>query len=301
MMDRQVTMVCDPEPVGECIKALQHFDLAGPVIPRIDPWLDRIEPRLLLWDNHDLAECRTHGLWFSMVVGDKGGRLMVSALNHFGEHNAVGEWLLKKMAHELTEERVLTPEDKQLGLDNLALLERGLFRREIQLVNEKWEFRPDPDGSGVAADGESLPGNEMAPNPAWQPIRIGEHWEGQGHAALDGWGWYRTRVAIPESWPAGKAHLVFTGVDDCCLVYVNGDWAGKCGDAETRESAFELRTSIDIGSRIKPGATVDLVIAVHDWQGAGGLFRPITLATEPPDELTRLIVPLNGLDGKEGE
>ncbi len=290
--DGRVTTVTDSEDAIACVTALQPFDLAGPVIPRIDAWLDRIEPRLLLWDNHDLAECRTHGLWFSMAVGDKGGRLMVSALNHFGKHNAVGEWLLKKMAHELTEERVVSKEETELGLDNLRLLERSLFRRELQLANESWEFRPDPDGVGKAEKWELAEAKQEISPGGWQPIRIGEHWESQGHEALDGWGWYRTRIAIPESWPADKAQLVFTGVDDCCLVYVNGELAGKCGDAETRESAFDLQTSIDLSSRIKPGATIDLVIAVYDWQGAGGLFRPIVLATDPPDELSRLIVPL---------
>ena len=62
---------------------LQHFDLAGRVIPDIQ-YLDEIDPVILLWDNHDIKEVKTHSLVFETGVGK--GRLFVSTLNHCGRH-----------------------------------------------------------------------------------------------------------------------------------------------------------------------------------------------------------------------
>ncbi|MGB7733127.1 MAG: hypothetical protein WBL72_05475, partial [Thermoguttaceae bacterium] len=66
---------------------LQHFDLAGQVVPDID-YLDGIDPILMLWDTHDLKTVKTHGLVFETRVGK--GRLLVSALRHAGRENAAG-------------------------------------------------------------------------------------------------------------------------------------------------------------------------------------------------------------------
>ncbi len=73
---------------------LQHFDLAGPVIPDIQ-CLDGIDPILMLWDTHDLAAVKTHGLIFETRVGQ--GRLLVSAVRHTGSENAAGRWLLQML------------------------------------------------------------------------------------------------------------------------------------------------------------------------------------------------------------
>jgi hypothetical protein len=67
---------------------VQHFDLAGPVIPDVE-YLDQIDPVVLLWDNHDIKEVKTHALVFETRVGK--GRLFVSALKHDGDTNAAGK------------------------------------------------------------------------------------------------------------------------------------------------------------------------------------------------------------------
>ena len=77
---------------------LQHFDLAGPVVPDID-YLDAIDPLLMLWDTHDLKTVKTHGLVFEARVGK--GRLLVSALRHTGRENAAGRWLLQVLVDQL--------------------------------------------------------------------------------------------------------------------------------------------------------------------------------------------------------
>jgi hypothetical protein len=76
----------------------QHFDLVGRVVPEVK-YLEQIDPILMLWDNHDIKEVRTHGLLFEARVGR--GRLVVSALRHGGPTNAVGRWLLDVLLKHL--------------------------------------------------------------------------------------------------------------------------------------------------------------------------------------------------------
>jgi len=79
---------------------LQHFDLAGDVILDL-PFLDQVEPVLLLWDTHDHGTVKTHGLVFETRVGE--GRLLVSALRHGGAQNAAGRWLAGELVRHLAE------------------------------------------------------------------------------------------------------------------------------------------------------------------------------------------------------
>ncbi len=70
---------------------LQHFDLAGDVVPEVK-YLDQIDPILMLWDTHGWNRVKTHGLIFETRIGS--GRLLVSAVRHGGSNNPVGKWLL---------------------------------------------------------------------------------------------------------------------------------------------------------------------------------------------------------------
>lgn len=78
---------------------LQHFDLAGPVIPDIK-YVEGVDPILMLWDTHDQAAVKTHGLIFETWVGK--GRLLVSAVRHTGATNAAGRWLLRTLLDHLS-------------------------------------------------------------------------------------------------------------------------------------------------------------------------------------------------------
>jgi hypothetical protein len=53
------------------------------------------------------------------------------------------------------------------------------------------------------------------------------------------------------------------------------------GDIDTRETAFELRVSLDVSRFVEPGRAVQIAVAVYDWHSVGGIFRPVTLSTEP--------------------
>jgi len=280
-------------PVDEMLVELQHFDLAGPVIPRIDPWIERIHPKLLLWDNHDLREFRTHGLLFSMPVGES-GVLMTSALNHEGESNAAGKWLLGHLIRSLATNSPPSLTESFPDGTNAELLRHNVLKKRLALTEVDWLFRPDRNDLGHQQNWQS----ERTDERDWSPIRIGEHWESQGYPDLNGWAWYRTSIPVPANWPDKNGWLVFTGADDYCEVFVNGKLAGSCGDLVGKETAFDLEKSIDIGAEIAPGQPLELVIAVNDWNGSGGLFRPIFIATEPGDERPEILTPLTTVSGK---
>jgi len=77
---------------------LQHFDLAGPVIPNV-AYLESITPILMLWFTHDLRQVDTQGLVFETQIGR--GRLLVSALRHTSTVHAAGPWLARVFAEHV--------------------------------------------------------------------------------------------------------------------------------------------------------------------------------------------------------
>ncbi len=258
---------------------LQTFDLAADVIPDLK-YLDQIDPLFMLWESHDLEQLKTNGLVFQLPVGEQ-GRLLVSALRHEGENNPAGRFLLDKMLVALSDGEVpRRDESDRRGQANLEGLRREIAARRITLEARTWKFRPDPDSSG-ADEGWFDPDLDEH---EWSEIGIDRHWESQGNETLDGWAWYRLEIVIPEDWPVGKSFLNFTGVDDYYDLYVNGEKVGSGGDLEKRETAFDLKTSHDLSANVRPGESLTIAVAVYDWYGAGGIFRPVEISTEPGTE-----------------
>lgn len=255
----------------EFLADLQAFDLAGPVLPRIDSHLEEIDPVMLLWDDHDLKEVRTHGLAFETKVG--GGRLFVSALAHGPAGNGAGRWLLGEFVDHLAN----GPEPRRgLTEETIARLEARVKDRSIDLSEKPWRFRPDPENTGLEK------GWQKAGEPSgegWSDLRIDAHWEGQGFETLDGWAWYRTAVDVPADWEGEDIYLSFRGVDDAYEVYADGEIVGKGGDIENKVTAFEERVSHRVTGIARPGKTLHVAVRVFDWYGAGGLFRPVSLST----------------------
>jgi hypothetical protein len=73
--------------------------------------------------------------------------------------------------------------------------------------------------------------------------------------------------------------LQIDGADDYIEVFVDGELIGTAGDRQQRKTAFEQRVSFPISGAVSPGEKVSIAVRVEDWQGAGGLFRPIRLST----------------------
>jgi hypothetical protein len=279
---------------------LQHFDLAGDVQPQFHYW-NECSPVVGLWDNHDLKEVRVHGLLWEAKVGQ--GHLMVSYLDHDPQRSAYGPYLLDRIlqylsgagtadsaklpttANGLGERRVSEPRSWSSALRDR--LRSDLVGQDINLTDAPWRLQPDPQQAGFREQW-SDPDHDTS---RWQPIRIDAHWEGQGFAALDGWAWYATEVTVPEDWASPEAYLCMTGVDDHYQVFVNGQAVGQAGVIETKETAFEIRSSHRLPDTVKPGTRLTIRIAVYDWYGAGGIFRPIYLRSTPLSELPPLLKP----------
>src|SRR5205807_3518260 len=134
------------------------------------------DPVVLLWDNHDIKEVKTHALVFETRVGK--GRLFVSALKHDGATNAAGKWLLaeflKYVAAGPMPKRALAP-------DTIRRMREKLHEEKLDLTKATWQFRPDPDNSGLAKNWHKA---DTKPDASWKPIRVGQHWEAQGYPTL---------------------------------------------------------------------------------------------------------------------
>ncbi len=249
---------------------LQHFDLASRVIPEL-AYLDQTDPGLLLWDTHDLKTVKTHGLLFETRVAK--GRLLVSALNHQGEWNAAGHWLLP----ELIDHLATGPAPRHALTDSTwHRLKEKLHEDKIDLTQSIWRFRPDPNEEGVR-QGWASPALPL--DDTWKSIRVGQHWESQGFPSLDKWAWYRLQVEIPVRWQDRPVYLNFEGVDDMYELYLDGRLVARRGDIATRKDTFSEKFSHDLTALVKPGQSHVIAVRVYDWYGAGGIFRPVTLST----------------------
>ena len=249
---------------------LQHFDLASQVIPDIN-YLENIDPVLMLWATHDLKTVKTHGLIFETRVAK--GRLLVSAVNHAGQENAAGRWLLQVLLDYL--KSPATPRNA-LPEDVWTSVKSQLHAEHTNLVACTWRFKPDPKNEGLSQGWHQA---KIATEDGWKDIRIGASWESQGYPDLDGWAWYRLSIGIPAHWQQREVFLSFEGVDDLYELYVNGELAGKGGDRAARKDAFNEKKSHNITRLVKAGEKASIAVRVQDWGGAGGIFRPVTLGT----------------------
>jgi len=254
----------------EAMVDLQHFDFAGPVIYDCQ-FLDQITPVVLLWDNHDIKEVKTHALVFEAKVGQ--GRLFVSALKHEGADNVAGRWLLSEYLKHLDSGPVPT---RSLKPETIRRMREKLREEKIDLTKSNWRFRPDPANEGLKKHWQL---GETKTDGNWSDIKIGKHWEAQGWPRLDGWAWYRLDVQVPAAWKNRERYLQFEGVDDHYELYVNGKLVGGGGDPTTRRNAFDERKSHKISQFVQPGKLTTIAIRVLDWGGAGGIHRPVSLST----------------------
>ena len=157
-----------------------------------------------------------------------------------------------------------------------AYLKARLHAEQTNLVSRMWRFQPDPKNEGLARGWQSP---TLASEDGWKDIRIGTWWELQGWPAVDGLAWYRLEVDIPERWQGRDVFLSFEGVDDSYELYVNGELVGQGGDRATRRDALSEKKSWNITRFVKPGRKALIAVRVDDWQGYGGIFRPVTLGT----------------------
>lgn len=263
------------------VRDLQHFDLAGRVIPDVK-WLDEMTPLVMLWDNHDIASVKTHGLVFACRLGK--GLMLVDAFQHGDGSNAAGmtmladdlRWLAQRGPDD-ADEMDARPRIADLDAASIQSIRDKLQEKRISLVDLEWRFLPDRLNEGLER-GWNKAELEESQVGIWKEIRIGKHWDSQGYGGLDGWAWYRVNVPVPEDLRQGPLYLWVDGADDYIEVFADGELVGSSGDRETRETAFEQRSSFKLTDHGPESGMVTIAIRVEDWQGAGGLFRPIWLS-----------------------
>ena len=244
---------------------IQHFDLAGPVMPDVT-YLPQIEPIALLWDNHDIDRVKTHALAFETKLGR--GRFVATS---FRLDNPAGQFVASQFMQHLLDGE---PPQTSLTPQVIQLMREKLDERRMDLTRLSWKFQPDPKNVGLQEGWHRRSGVG-----SWQTIKVGQAWEAQGYANLDGWAWYQIEVPIPNSWRGGQVYFSLEGADDYYEVYVNGTLVGQGGDREKKLTAFEEKASHPMTDAVQFGSINRIVVRVEDWQGAGGLFRPVWLGT----------------------
>lgn len=256
---------------------LQHLDLSGPVVPDLQ-WLEELTPLVMLWDNHDIATVKTHGLLFATKVGR--GVMLVDSLGHGDGQCAVGSWLFGKAFEWLRAETraEITDSLKPLEPGTLQILKDKLRERTLSLTDQAWRFRPDPQNHGLELGWHDKQLKESQAD-QWSEISIGKHWEALGYESLDGWAWYRIEFMLPSDWPNGPVYIQVDGADDYIEIYADGAYVGSAGDRQNRQTAFEQKVGFLIKPQGQANERLTIAIRVEDWQGAGGLFRPIRIST----------------------
>src|SRR5690606_16281971 len=107
------------------------------------------------------------------------------------------------------------------------------------------------------------------------------YWEEHVGHDYDGVAWYAREVTVPAAWADRRWALVFDGVDDEALVYVDGTLV-KANTIWNRR--FWVLAEEMPG--VAAGDTFTLAIRVLDKGVGGGIWRPVALrAFDDPAEL----------------
>ncbi len=265
--------------MSNLISELQTFDLAGPVMIAPD-YLDHVTPWALLWDNHDRKDFRIHALCWLANIGK--GRLAVSTLQHDENFGAAGPLVLENLMSGIVESKTLD----SFSEEEIERMQSDLTVQLIELEKDGWLFKPDKSNMGLAEHWERA----VTDRGDWKPIRIGSHWDGQGFGYVDGWAWYAKRVKLPKD----SRYLTFTGVDDYFELYIDGQHCGSGGDQATRKTAFDQNVTLAIPVASIGKEMIDIVVRVEDWQGAGGIFRPVLTSNQPPSPEPPILVRQSG-------
>lgn len=154
-----------------------------------------------------------------------------------------------------------------------------------------WKFNLDPENKGEA-QGWNLPGFNTS---AWKDIRTDAVWETQGYGLKDGYGdsefngydgfaWYRIdNVKVDEKHKDGKCFLKLGGVDESCVIWVNGQKAGSFQYDKTKNpDSWRETLSFDITGQVLYDAANSIAIRVEDKAGKGGIWKRAFLAFELP-------------------
>jgi len=111
----------------------------------------------------------------------------------------------------------------------------------------------------------------------WTTIQVPDHWDRYNLAGYDGIGWYAKTFDVDS---AASWSIVFSGVDDDAMVWVNGI---RVGSHEGYSEVFYF----DVSSAVRPGKN-EVVVRVNDREGPGGIYKPVAITrSDRVEELLR--------------
>ena len=184
--------------------------------------------------------------------------------------------LLRVTPDGLEPVRVARPEAEgtaQFDLESVSAL----------LLGPVWRFSSDPEDIGVE-QGWSAPD---LPDSDWAQLRTDQAWNTQGFPDYVGYGWYRTRLKVPEDFDARKhLWLVFEAVDEDAHVYIDGKavFEHSCASTGmTEEEIWNVPFKMDARGLLQPGREHLIAVRVYNRAAAGGIWQPVSLVSAEED------------------
>lgn len=143
-------------------------------------------------------------------------------------------------------------------------------------LSRDWRFAPDQEDLGSSQQWYK----KDIVDTDWSVLQAGSRWEDQGFAELDGVAWFRRWTEIPSDWKDLPVWLIFGGVNDEYVLYINGIRIQSYG-CPLENSVANSPTTTEVSSFLHPGEMNLIVLRVVDWVGSGGLQRlPCCLTTD---------------------
>jgi len=164
---------------------------------------------------------------------------------------------------------------------------RGLPSERVFAVLGTWRFKLDAKNVGDRQGWSRSDHDDRD----WASIKAREFWERQGYGGgpkhdqiaggYNGFAWYRREVTVPAELQGRKIILRFGGIDESGWVYVNGTRVAEMiYDLEKNPESYALPLVCDITDAVKFGQPNVLAVKVQDENGAGGLWRLVTIHWE---------------------
>jgi len=162
--------------------------------------------------------------------------------------------------------------------ENVAYSQNPVHDHEIKLIKsialplDGWKFKLDASNTGHLDSSKWYRAD--LDDSAWASIAINNIWEEQGFPNFDGFAWYRLKFTLPEKPDGAATELCFGAVDECAWVWLNGSYIGQHDEGP---NGWRTPFKLDISKEVKWGAENILVVRVEDTEGAGGIWKPVTV------------------------
>ena len=145
-----------------------------------------------------------------------------------------------------------------------------------------WVFRADPLEQGAKNGWQAADFNASD----WVKIRVPSFWaENEGVGNIQGYGWYRTTLTLPDTWQGRGVRLLFASVDEQAWVYVNGELVREHSEKSEKKSytdLWEMPFTAEVPAKLlKSGQPNVVVVRVHNSTANGGIWRPVLVQALP--------------------